>query len=46
MDTAINAALNTPGPVVIDFQVDPEEDVLPMVAPNTSILEMIGGEER
>lgn len=46
VETAIEAALNTPGPVVIDFQVDPEEDVLPMVAPNTSIVEMIGGEER
>jgi acetolactate synthase-1/2/3 large subunit len=41
---AIDTALNTPGPVVIDFQVDPEENVLPMVAPNTSIVEMIGGE--
>ncbi|MDO9535691.1 MAG: biosynthetic-type acetolactate synthase large subunit [Bacillota bacterium] len=42
----IENALNTPGPVVMDFQVDPEENVLPMVAPNTSIVEMIGGEER
>jgi acetolactate synthase-1/2/3 large subunit len=41
----IETALKTPGPVVIDFQVDPEENVLPMVAPNTSIVEMIGGEE-
>lgn len=40
----IETALKTPGPVVIDFQVDPEENVLPMVAPNTSIVEMIGGE--
>ncbi len=40
----VQKALNTPGPVVIDFQVDPEENVLPMVAPNTSIIEMIGGE--
>jgi acetolactate synthase-1/2/3 large subunit len=41
----METALKTPGPVVIDFQVDPEENVLPMVAPNTSIVEMIGGEE-
>jgi len=41
----LEASFNTPGPVVIDFQVDPEENVLPMVAPNTSIVEMIGGEE-
>lgn len=41
----IQEALATPGPVVMDFQVDPEENVLPMVAPNTSIVEMIGGEE-
>lgn len=41
----IEKAFNTPGPVVMDFHVDPEEDVLPMVAPNTSIVEMIGGDE-
>lgn len=40
----IEAALQTAGPVVIDFQVDPNENVLPMVAPNTSIIEMIGGD--
>ncbi len=41
---AIQEALSIPGPVLIDFQVDPEENVLPMVAPNTSIVEMIGGD--
>ncbi|HHT46620.1 MAG TPA: biosynthetic-type acetolactate synthase large subunit [Firmicutes bacterium] len=46
VEETVKIALNTPGPVVIDFQVDPEEDVMPMVAPNTSIVEMIGGEER
>lgn len=40
----IKAALQTKGPVVMDFSVDPEENVLPMVAPNTSIVEMIGGD--
>ncbi len=43
--STIETALQTPGPVVIDFVVDPEENVLPMVAPNTSIVEMIGGEK-
>lgn len=43
---AITAALDAPGPAVIDFQVDPGENVLPMVAPNTSIVEMIGGQEK
>ena len=42
---AITAALEVPGPAVIDFQVDSGENVLPMVAPNTSIVEMIGGQE-
>ena len=40
----IKKALEIPGPVVIDFQVDPEENVLPMVPPGHSIVEMIGGE--
>ncbi len=40
----IKAALQTAGPVVMDFSVDPQENVLPMVAPNTSIVEMIGGD--
>ena len=43
---AITAALQTPGPAVIDFQVDPGENVLPMVVPNTSIVEMIGGQKK
>lgn len=43
---AITAALQTPGPAVIDFHVDPGENVLPMVVPNTSIVEMIGGREK
>ena len=43
--SVIEKAFNTPGPVLMDFHVDPEENVLPMVAPNTSIVDMIGGEE-
>jgi acetolactate synthase-1/2/3 large subunit len=45
VEPTVIAALNVPGPAVIDFQVDPEENVLPMVPPNTSIVEMIGGEQ-
>ncbi|HHU77185.1 MAG TPA: biosynthetic-type acetolactate synthase large subunit [Firmicutes bacterium] len=41
----IEEAFQSPGPVLMDFHVDPEENVLPMVAPNTSIVDMIGGEE-
>lgn len=40
---AIEQALNTPGPVIIDFHVDPEENVFPMVPPGGSLHEMIGG---
>lgn len=43
---AITRALQTRGPVLIDFVVDPEENVYPMVAPNCPINEIIfGGEE-
>lgn len=40
---AIEQALNTPGPVIIDIHVDPEENVYPMVPPGGSLHEMIGG---
>jgi len=43
---AITQALQTRGPVLVDFKVDPEENVYPMVAPNCPINEIIfGGEE-
>ncbi|HHX87216.1 MAG TPA: acetolactate synthase large subunit, partial [Firmicutes bacterium] len=38
---ALETALNTKGPVIIDFQVDPQENVYPMVAPNRPINEII-----
>lgn len=44
VQAVIETALRTPGPVVMDFHVDPQENVLPMVAPNTPIVEMIGGD--
>ena len=37
---AIEQALATPGPVVIDFHVDPEENVWPMVPAGKSLHEM------
>jgi acetolactate synthase-1/2/3 large subunit len=46
VSSTIETALQIPGPVVIDFQVDPGENVLPMVAPDTSITEMITGGEK
>ncbi|WP_212775061.1 biosynthetic-type acetolactate synthase large subunit [Polycladomyces abyssicola] len=39
-------ALDHPGPVVIDFQVDPEENVYPMVAPGAGLDEMMLGDEK
>ncbi|HEY0601759.1 MAG TPA: biosynthetic-type acetolactate synthase large subunit [Herpetosiphonaceae bacterium] len=38
---AINAAYQTPGPVLLEFQVEREVNVYPMVAPGASISEMI-----
>ncbi len=38
---AITQALTEKGPVLIDFVVDPEENVYPMVAPNRPINEII-----
>lgn len=43
---AIEKALTLKGPVLIDFMVDPEENVYPMVAPNHSISDIIIGGER
>ncbi len=43
---AIELALATKGPVIIDCQVVAEENVYPMVAPNRPINEIIMGSER
>ena len=43
--SVIEKAFQTPGPVLMDFHVEQEEDVLPMVAPNTSIIDMVIGSE-
>jgi acetolactate synthase-1/2/3 large subunit len=42
---ALQKALATPGPVVIDFRVKAEENVFPMVPPNSPICDMIRGED-
>ncbi len=42
---AVEEAFATKGPVLIDFIVEPEENVYPMVAPNRPINEIITGGE-
>ncbi|MDI6874855.1 biosynthetic-type acetolactate synthase large subunit [Candidatus Solincola sp.] len=42
VDQAILEALEAPCPVLIDFWVDPEENVYPMVAPGAPLYDMIG----
>jgi acetolactate synthase-1/2/3 large subunit len=41
----LKKAMETPGPVVIDFRVRTEENVFPMVPPNCPICDMIRGDE-
>lgn len=41
---ALEKAIETPQPVIIDFMVAREENVFPMVAPGAAVTEMIGGE--
>ncbi len=43
---AIELAMREKGPVVLDFVVEPEENVYPMVAPNRPINDIIIGGER
>jgi acetolactate synthase I/II/III large subunit len=40
----LREALSTPGPALMDFQVDPEENVFPMVPPNSPISQIMEGE--
>ena len=40
---AIEKSLATPGPVLIDFHIDPEENVWPMVPAGKSLHEMTMG---
>ena len=41
LDSAIKTALKSDVATVIDIPIDPEEDVLPFVAPGTSLSDMI-----
>lgn len=41
VDSAILKALEHPGPVVIDFQVEEHEDVYPMMPPGTALSETV-----
>ena len=40
--SAVSEAIEYPGPVLLDFTISPDEDVLPMVAPGKAITEMLG----
>lgn len=42
----LREGLETPGPVVMDFHVEPEENVFPMVKPGTPLTEMTFGNVR
>jgi acetolactate synthase-1/2/3 large subunit len=42
----LQEGLETPGPVVMDFQVEPEENVFPIVKPGTPLTEMAFGNVR
>jgi len=44
VEPAIKEALATPGPVLLDCRISPDEAVLPMVPPGKVITEILGGE--
>lgn len=46
VDEALKAAIATDGPFVLDFRVEREENVFPMVPAGAAINEMIGGRQR
>jgi len=43
VEPALKEALNTPGPVIMDFRVAPEENVYPMVPAGAALHQMIEG---
>jgi acetolactate synthase-1/2/3 large subunit len=43
---ALKAAIDSDGPFVLDFRVEREENVFPMVPAGAAINEMIGGQQR
>jgi acetolactate synthase-1/2/3 large subunit len=40
---ALQKTIKTPGPVLVDFHIETEENVFPMVAPGSAINKMMGG---
>lgn len=46
LDQALDKALNTPGPVLVEILMPTFEDVLPMVAPGGRLDQMILGEDK
>ncbi len=43
VQSALRTAINTPGPFVLDFRIEREENVFPIVPPGAANNEMIGG---
>jgi acetolactate synthase I/II/III large subunit len=43
VQAALKTAINTPGPFVLDFRIEREENVFPIVPPGAANNEMIGG---
>ena len=41
-NTILNEVLNNDEPVLLDFRVDPGENVYPMIAPGKGLHEMVG----
>ena len=46
VESTLRQGLNTPGVVVMDFHIEPEEGVYPMVRPGAALTEMVLGKER
>lgn len=44
VELAFEEAVNTDGPVLLDFTISPDEVVLPMVPPGKAITDVLGGE--
>jgi len=43
---AIDKALNTDGPMLVDFRVEPKENVVPMIPPGGGQTDFMGEEEK
>jgi acetolactate synthase-1/2/3 large subunit len=45
VEATLRKGIDTPGTVVMDFQVEPEEGVYPMVKPGLSLTDMALGDK-